>query len=380
MTVDVVELTKNLIQRPSITPDCADVLSYVQDLLTSYGFTCIPMNFQSAGKPEVHNLFAYKGAGSPHLCFAGHLDVVPVGNEEGWRFPPFSATTADDKVYGRGAVDMKGAVAAFIGAALDYLPSLNAGTISLLITGDEEGDAIDGTAPCLRQLQEIQMVPDFCIVGEPTSENHVGDMIKNGRRGSLSGKITVRGKQGHVAYPHRAVNPIPQLVSFLDHLQKRHWDDGNDYFDPSNLEVTSMTADNVASNVIPHQASAQFNIRYNTQLTQDEIQSIIRRLAEENCSDFVLDFNGSAQPFISVCPDWKILVSQAIVESTGKKPQITTTGGTSDARFIHSYCPVIECGLKNETAHAVDEHVALQDLHTLQNIYRQILHSLFMKP
>lgn len=372
--VDVVDLTQKLIQRASVTPDCGEVFKFVEETLASAGFACEFMNFQTEGHPEVQNLFAHFGRGSPHICFAGHVDVVPVGDESAWTHDPFSATLVEDKIYGRGAVDMKGAVAAFMAAAIERVQKNTfTGTISLLITGDEESIAIDGTKPCLEKLESMQMLPDFCLVGEPTSEEQVGDMIKNGRRGSLSGKITVFGKQGHVAYPHRAENPVRYLTAFLNDLQKFRWDNGNKFFEPSNLEVTSVNADNIAGNVIPGKASAFFNIRFNTEITQDQIEGKIRDLAKAQCPRYELEFKKSAQPFLNKAPAWSDLVSDAIEAQLSIKPKLSTSGGTSDARFIHTYCPVVECGLLNQTAHQIDEHVPIQDLEKLKNIYTSIL-------
>jgi succinyl-diaminopimelate desuccinylase len=369
-TYDVVELTQKLIQFPSVTPECSHIIDYLVTLLEPLGFKCQVMTFQSKGKPEVRNLFARKGTKSPHICFAGHVDVVPAGSVEDWTHPPFAADIKDEILYGRGAVDMKGAIAAFIAAATN---SSYPGSISLLITGDEEGEAIDGTEPVLKELQRLGQLPDMCIVGEPTSEEYVGDTIKNGRRGSLSGHIKVTGKQGHVAYPQRADNPVRPLTQFLNHLQTIEWDKGSDHFEPSNLEITSIAADNIATNVIPQNATAQFNIRFNDTHTRAGLIQKIEALAKTNCHSYELKFTGTSEPFINKS---QALIDLAVNSSNSvlnKSPTISTSGGTSDARFIHQYCPVVELGLLNHTAHQVDEHVSIDDLKTLQRIYEALL-------
>jgi succinyl-diaminopimelate desuccinylase len=369
-TYDVVELAQKLIRYPSVTPEADDIIQYLVQLLTPLGFKCQVMDFQSEGRPKVANLFARYGTAGPHICYAGHVDVVPIGNAQGWTHPPFAGEVHNGTLYGRGAADMKGSIAAFIAA---FAAVSVQGSVSLLITGDEEGDAVDGTVRMLHELQKQEQIPSYCLVGEPTSDQWLGDTIKVGRRGSLSGHILVRGKQGHVAYPHRADNPVRRLVHFLNELQSHVWDKGNEFFDPSNLEVISLNADNVASNVIPQDAEARFNIRYNNEHTAAEVTAQIEAIAMAHCKDFKLNFKHGAEPFINQAAHWADLVVSSVESVCGKKPHLSTTGGTSDARFIHHYCPVVELGLFIHTAHQLDECVPVEDLKTLQRIYQQVL-------
>lgn len=370
-TYDVLGLAQTLIRYASVTPESQHIIQFLEKLLSSMGFSCQIMTFQSEGRPAISNLFACYGSGSPHLCFAGHVDVVPTGLEDAWTHGPFAGVVENDILYGRGAVDMKGSMAAFIAAMGTRLPE--AGTISLLITGDEEADAVDGTVRVLEELKAQNRIPDVCIVGEPTSENSVCDTIKVGRRGSLSGHILVEGQQGHVAYPHRANNPVRRLVSFLNELQNQKWDEGTDVFAPSHLEVTSLNTDNTAVNVIPQQAQAQFNIRYNDLHEEESLKKTIDEIAARHCDAYQLSFKPGARPFKTSSPEWSTLVVQAVESITGRKPELSTSGGTSDARFIHTHCSVVELGLSNHTAHQVDEHVSLNDLKTLEQIYGAIL-------
>jgi len=371
---DVIKLTQDLIRFPSLTPAGDDIFGYLQNLLTPLGFDCHIMSFQSNGSP-VKNMFARYGVGAPHFCFAGHVDVVPVGDLSLWQHPPYAGEIHDGLLYGRGAADMKGSIAAFIAAVAASPPK--SGSISLLITGDEEGDATDGTVKVLQKLKELNQLPDVCLVGEPTSENWVGDTIKNGRRGSLSGHIQVNGKQGHVAYPQRANNPLPSLIGFLWELQQQCWDDGNEHFDPSNLEITSLSADNIAVNVIPAKAEAKFNIRYNDQQTRADLIKKIESIAQVHCKDYTLQFSGNAEPFLNGSNDLLHLVKNSVESVTNQEPKTSTSGGTSDARFIYRYCPVVELGLLNQTAHQVDEHVGVENLSALSNIYGRILETYF---
>ena len=378
-THDVTSIAQKLIQFPSVTPEVSTIIAHMETRLKALGFHCEVMTFQSPGRPPVANLFARFGTQSPHLCFAGHVDVVPVGTLSDWKYPPFSATIEGDTLYGRGAVDMKGAIAAFIAAMSHKIAAgpLN-GSISLLITGDEEGDAVDGSVRVLESLKASGQIPDVCIVGEPTSEEWVGDTIKIGRRGSLSGRIIVNGRQGHVAYPQRAINPVRHLVNFLADLQKITWDKGNDFFDPSNLEITAVSADNIASNVIPQNATALFNIRYNNLHQRADLMEAIKKLATIHCPDFDLTFNGSAEPFLNKSPQWESLVTKSVQQIVHKTPHISTSGGTSDARFIQAFCPVLELGLFNKTAHQIDENVSVEDLKTLEKIYSAVLDNFFV--
>jgi succinyl-diaminopimelate desuccinylase len=377
-TYDVLSLTQNLIRYPSVTPESGNIIQYLEQLLTGLGFQCDVMTFQTEGRPRVSNLFARYGTGAPHLCYGGHVDVVPVGTVSHWTYPPFDAEVHNHILYGRGAVDMKGSIGAFIAAVASKLESGSIkGSISLLITGDEEGEAVDGTVRVLEQLKTLGQIPDVCLVGEPTSEEWMGDIIKVGRRGSLSGHIRVKGRQGHVAYPHRADNPVRRIINFLEELQDFVWDKGDEFFDPSNLEVTSLTADNIAVNVIPPTAEAQFNIRYNPLHTTSSIMEKIEALVAKHCPDYELTFKPGAEPFMNQASSWANLVADSVESVTGKKPLKGTSGGTSDARFIHTYCPVVELGLLNHTAHQVDEHVSVDHLRRLEEIYRAVLDGFF---
>ena len=376
--LNALELTQTLVRYPSVTPATAGIFDYVQDLLKEFGFACDLMIFKSPDKPEVPNLFARFGNLGPHFCFAGHLDVVPTGPTNNWRDSPFKGIIDNNILYGRGAVDMKGAVAAFICAALDQLNKGKVpGSLSILLTGDEEGEAIDGTKKVLEKLEQIGHVPDFCLVGEPTSEEKVGDTLKIGRRGSLTGEVIVGGIQGHVAYPHKAKNPIPQLLSFLNTLQAIKWDEGDHHFDPSNLEVVSVDVGNLTSNVIPGEAKALFNIRYNSHHTRESLIDSIEELASKHIDAYSLTFNTGSNPFFTHAPELVKRITRSIEKISAKRVNISTSGGTSDARFIHGYCPVLELGLLNQTAHQVDEKVSAQDLETLQKMYAQILEDFF---
>lgn len=373
-TYDVVSLAQTLIRYPSVTPESNQIIDFLDKLLTSMGFTCQRMDFQSEGRPAIANLFARYGTEGPHICYAGHVDVVPEGLAEFWAHDPYAAQIDREILYGRGAVDMKGSIAAFIAAVSTKLSSGTIkGSISLLITGDEEGDAVDGTVRVLEELKKQGQIPDVCLVGEPSSDAQVGDTIKVGRRGSLSGHIIVEGKQGHVAYPQRADNPVRRLTKFLNELQLHQWDQGSALFDPSNLEVTAVNTDNRAVNVIPQRAEAQFNIRYNDHHTAASLKAAIEDMASAHCKHYQLNYRPGAEPFSNRSQTWVDLVVQSVESVIKHKPLISTSGGTSDARFIHTYCPVIELGLSNHTAHQIDEHVSLADLRTLQQLYGAIL-------
>ncbi len=371
---DAVSLAQTLIRYPSVTPESGHLIQFLEKLLTSLGFDCQIMTFQSEGRPAVANLFARFGKEGPHLCYAGHADVVPVGIESRWAHNPFAAVIENDILYGRGAVDMKGSIAAFISAVSCRIGSRSLkGSVSLLITGDEEGDAVDGTVRVLEELEKQGQIPDVCVVGEPSSEDWVGDTIKVGRRGSLSGHIVVEGRQGHVAYPIRADNPVGRIVRFLNELQAYQWDQGSDVFDPSNLEVTSLNTENRTVNMIPQRAEAQFNIRYNDHHTVEELKAVINGIATNHSNNYELDFRPGATPFTNGSKKWAEQIIVAVEAITGTKPNVSTSGGTSDARFIHAYCPVVELGLSNHTAHQVDENVPVADLKMLEQIYGEVL-------
>ena len=377
---DPIELTRALIRCASVTPTDGGALGLTGAALERLGFTIHHMTFSEDGTPDVSNLYARLGDCGPNFCFAGHTDVVPVGDAEAWNLEPFAAEIRDDILYGRGAADMKGAVAAFIAAVDRFLGKRNGqfeGSISLLITGDEEGPAINGTVKVLDWLANRGENLDHCLVGEPTNPDNLGDMIKIGRRGSLTGTLTVKGIQGHVAYPHLADNPLPRLIKMMDRFTSHLFDNGNEHFTPTNLELASIDVGNTASNVIPAQATALFNIRFNTEQTSDRLEEWLREQCDAVGGDYTLNISIGAQPFLTQPGPFTELISNAVEEVTGIKPALTTTGGTSDARFIHHHCPVAEFGLISETMHKVDEQAAVSDIEQLTRIYTRILESYF---
>ena len=377
---DPIELTRALIRCASVTPTDGGALGLTGAALERLGFTIHHMTFSEDGTPDVSNLYARLGDCGPNFCFAGHTDVVPVGDAKAWNLEPFAAEIRDDILYGRGAADMKGAVAAFIAAVDKFLGKRNGqfeGSISLLITGDEEGPAINGTVKVLDWLANRGENLDHCLVGEPTNPDNLGDMIKIGRRGSLTGTLTVKGIQGHVAYPHLADNPLPRLIKMMDRFTSHLFDNGNAHFTPTNLELASIDVGNTASNVIPAQATALFNIRFNTEQTSDRLEEWLREQCDAVGGDYTLKISIGAQPFLTQPGPFTELISNAVEEVTGIKPALTTTGGTSDARFIHHHCPVAEFGLISETMHKVDEQAAVSDIEQLTGIYTRILESYF---
>jgi succinyl-diaminopimelate desuccinylase len=380
---DPIRILQDLIRCPSVTPAEGGALAYLDSVLTEAGFTVDRPVFSEAGTPDVENLFASIGSGAPHFVFAGHTDVVPPGDEAHWQHGPFSGDIVDGMLYGRGAVDMKGGIAAFAAAALDFLAEdrLQQGTISLLITGDEEGPSINGTVKLLDWAAERGHRFDAAIVGEPTNPQALGDAIKVGRRGSLSGTITVQGRQGHVAYPHLAINPIPQLMKLIRRLTAEALDHGNERFDASNLEFVGLTVDNTAWNVIPAEASARFNIRFNDEWNRDTLEAwLLNRLQDAAGNEIVFELDlvptGSAS-FLTHSEKLIGTLSDAVEETTGRRPALSTSGGTSDARFIKDYCPVVEFGLVGQTMHQIDERVAVADLVALTAIYRGFLDQYF---
>jgi len=381
---DPVQLTKALIACESVTPNEGGALQLVQDVLSPAGFTCHRMAFSEAGTADVENLYARLGDSGPNLCFAGHTDVVPPGDVSAWTSPPFEPTVRDGKLYGRGAVDMKGGVAAFIAAAMRHQCAEGAalaGSISLLITGDEEGDAINGTVKVLDWLKERGEALDACIVGEPSNPNALGDEIKIGRRGSLTCTLTVAGKQGHAAYPGKADNPVPKLIHMLNRLAGQNIDDGSADFQRSNLEVTVLDVPNTAANVIPGSATSIFNIRYNDLWDRTTISDWVRLQCEAACQgrdiSYDLSFAGTGDVFVTKPGPLVDTMVSAVAQVTGKTPALTTSGGTSDARFIKDLCPVIEFGLVNQTIHMVDEHTELADLEQLTKVYQTFIASYF---
>jgi succinyl-diaminopimelate desuccinylase len=384
MPADPVALTRALVACPSVTPTEGGALSYLEGVLGGAGFAVERVSFSEPGTPDVENLYARIGTGEPYLLFAGHTDVVPPGDPATWRHDPFSGALDEGVVHGRGAVDMKGGIACFLAAALDHLQARDGqpkGSIGFLITGDEEGPSVNGTVKLLEWAHARGERFDHCIVGEPTNPERLGDMIKIGRRGSLSAILTVTGKQGHVAYPKRAANPIPALLAILRRLIEKPLDQGNAHFDASNLEITSVDVGNVATNVIPQVATARFNIRFNDEHTLDSlkawIESVVAAGAREGVTPVVTYARGNSQSFITKPGPFVELIAATIAEVTGRRPELSTSGGTSDARFIKDYCPVIEFGLVGQTMHAVDERVPVADLVALTAIYRRIIDRYF---
>ncbi|MCG8620426.1 MAG: succinyl-diaminopimelate desuccinylase [Proteobacteria bacterium] len=370
-------LAQQLLQCPSVTPDAGKVLDHVSNHLTRHGFTITRLPFGS-GKGRVDNLFARYGTGSPHFCFAGHGDVVPPGDLALWQHPPFAGTIDQTHLHGRGAVDMKGAVACFATAATTWLEG-NAnfnGSISLLLTGDEEGEAINGTTKVVDWLLQKQQMPDVVLVGEPTCPNTLGEMIKHGRRGSLNCTLTIKGTQGHVAYPKDADNPIHRLLPLMEIFHKGVLDKGNADFDPTTIMVTSIDTDNPASNVIPGEVKVRFNIRFGTTQTA---RGLIKWLGDHFSTTPHADLTCSisAEPFLTPPSAFTKLVNRAIKDITGITPRLSTSGGTSDARFIAPHCPVIEFGLVGKTMHKINESVALADLTQLTRIYARMLDYFF---
>lgn len=377
-------LTRELIRCPSVTPSDAGALDVLAAHLARAGFRCDRMVFTDDATADIDNLVAVIGEGPAHLCFAGHTDVVPPGNEAAWKHPPFDAAIEDGVLYGRGASDMKGAIACFASAAISYAEEHGGaigGRISLLITGDEEGPAINGTKKVLAWMKQENLIPSHCLVGEPSNSNVLGEVIKIGRRGSLSGHLTVRGQQGHVAYPHLAANPVKGMIGALAKLYETRLDEGTAHFAPSNLEVTTIDVDNEATNVIPESAEARFNIRFNDIHEADSLKALLHDLIEAALTDTDLSFDLSFAPpgdaFVTKPGELDALLSAAVCEITGKTPELSTSGGTSDARFIKDYCPVVEFGLTTGSIHKVDEHVKIADLEQLTAVYRHFIDRYF---
>lgn len=379
-SIDPVELTQALIRCASVTPVDAGALSVLEDALKPLGFTCHRLPFSTPGTPDVDNLYARLGTSGPNLCFAGHTDVVPVGDAGAWSHPPFAADIQDGILYGRGAVDMKTAIACFVSATAKFLAEQGdgfTGSISYLITGDEEGPAINGTPKVLQWMQANHEVMDACIVGEPTNTSVLGETIKIGRRGSLNGFITQHGSQGHVAYPQHADNPVPKLVKLLHALSTAKLDDGTAHFQASNLEVTTLDTNNPTTNVIPNAARAGFNVRFNDLHTPASLKALLHKLLDDAGSNFDLDISVSGEAFLTPPGLLSDVMSAAVAKVTGLTPELSTSGGTSDARFIKDHCAVAEFGLMNATAHKVDERVAVDDILKLTDIYVEMLRGYF---
>lgn len=391
MIIDPVNFAAELIRCPSVTPSDEGALDLLEKVLTEIGFTCTRLPFQEPDTARVDNLYARLGDAAPHICFAGHTDVVPVGAADNWQKDPFSGDISDDKLWGRGAADMKGAIAAFVAATADYLSQNGKpkGSISLLITGDEEGPSVNGTIKMLDWLSTQQEVIDDCIVGEPTNPETLGEMIKIGRRGSVNTTVTIEGIQGHVAYPHRAANPVPHLVQLLERLITAKLDDGTPHFQPSNLELTGFDVGNAVTNVIPALAQARFNIRYNDIWSRDTITDWINEnlnaahdalnnaIDGENKFSLTVDINHSGEAFLTPTGTLSELAVGAVEKTLGMTPELSTSGGTSDARFIKDHARVIEFGLVGKTMHKVDEHVRVNDIQSLTKIYQEILSGYF---
>ena len=378
---DPVEVTRALVRCPSVTPQDAGALDVMESLLKPLGFSCHRLVFSADNTPDIDNLYARLGSGAPHLCFAGHTDVVPTGDVARWSVNPFSAEIRDGILIGRGAADMKGAIGCFVAALHRHVAvqggTLARGSVSLLMTGDEEGPAINGTIKVLDWLKRRGETIDACLVGEPSNPRELGDEIKIGRRGSLTGVIEVEGRQGHSAYPQRADNPIPKLCRFIDRLAGQRIDEGTAHFEPSNCQVTIISVPNTATNVIPASARATFNIRYNDLWNRSTIEDWVRlqceAVAEATGARYRLTMAGNGDVFLTEPGPLVEALSNSVCEVTGRHPKLTTGGGTSDARFIKDYCPVVEFGLVNATIHQVDEHVTIDDLERLTQIYERFL-------
>ncbi len=366
--IDPIALASRLIAAPSVTPATGAVFDVMEAALTPLGFAVHRFIAGDAPDGPVENLFATRGTeGGKHFAFAGHLDVVPPG--EGWTSNPFTPEVRGDLLYGRGAVDMKGSIAAFVAA----LPDTHTGRISMIITGDEEGPAVHGTVALIDYMQAQGLIPDLCLVGEPTSVNRLGDMVKIGRRGSVNIWITIPGVQGHVAYPHLADNPIPKLVRILSRIEGIVPDEGNDWFQASNIEITDINVGNSATNVIPLAAKARLSIRFNDMHSGETLVSMITAIVHAESANGEVLAKISGEAFLTPPGDFSAMIAGAITDATGIVPELSTTGGTSDARFLSKICPVVEFGLNNGTMHKLDEAVAIDDLHMLVRIYADII-------
>jgi len=376
------DLAKALIRRPSVTPEDAGAIDVLRAYLEGLGFECHPLVFSEPGTEPVRNLYARIGTARPNFCFAGHTDVVPPGPSDAWSTDPFEPQIRDGYLYGRGASDMKVAVACFAVAAERFLADNEGacpGSISLLITGDEEGEAVNGTRKVLEWMKERGETIDQCLVGEPTSDQVLGDMAKIGRRGSMNAWISVFGSQGHSAYTHLADNPVPRLLKFLTAVDAHVLDEGTEFFPPSNLEITTIDVGNAATNVIPARAEARINIRFNDRHTGASLTEFLedKRCAFAGDSEMTVKISGEA--FLTPPGLLSDIVAEAIRCETGTRPELSTTGGTSDARFIKDFCPVVEFGMSNATAHKSNECVPLDDVETLTQIYQAVLDGLFEK-
>jgi succinyl-diaminopimelate desuccinylase len=377
--IDPVRLTQDLVRCRSVTPQDEGALDIVTENLSSMGFTVHPLRFEEEGTDPVDNIFARLGTDGPHLSFLGHTDVVPSGPEEDWKFPPFDAVIENGVLYGRGSADMKGCVAAFVAATSRFLANKTSfkGSISLLITGDEEGRSINGTAKVIEWMKDKNHIPDVALVGEPSNAYEMGQTIRIGRRGSFNALLTVRGIQGHSAYPERADNPILKMMKILDILSHTELDTGTDEFPPSHIVISSVDVGNPAPNIIPARATALINIRFNRLWNAEVLEDRLRDIIASSGIAYELKTWCTAESFMTEDGDWLQLVSQAVKKTSDRWPFPDTGGGTSDARFIAPYCPVVEYGLLNKTIHQVDERIALSDLEVLTQTYYEVLQSYF---
>ncbi|TPE62667.1 succinyl-diaminopimelate desuccinylase [Sandaracinobacter neustonicus] len=373
--MEPVALAQALIRCPSVTPADAGALDVLASALGGLGFDCTLLSFGQAPDGPIRNLFATIGSGGPHFAFAGHTDVVPEG--AGWSVDPYAGQIRDGLLFGRGAADMKGAIAAMVSAAAAHVARGAPGTLSFLITGDEEGPATHGTDELLRWMESHGHRPDMCLVGEPSSAHDLGDMMKIGRRGSLNAWIAVKGAQGHVAYPDRADNPIRRLLPILTDLQARHLDSGTDWFTPSNLEITDLEVGNPATNVIPAEAKARLNIRFNDSHRGEDLANWIRETVAKHAPSAEVTIRISGEAFLTEPGALSTLIADAVQAETGRTPELSTTGGTSDARFIRRICPVVEFGLPGQSMHKVDELASVADIEALARIYDRLLQSVF---
>jgi len=378
-----VELAKELIKFPSVTPIDAGVMKFLEKKLKKLGFKTKIIEFKEKNFKPVKNLYARLGSKGPNFCYAGHLDVVPPGNTSDWTVNPFKPFIRNGYLIGRGANDMKGSIAAFVAAVSTFLNNSGKfnGSISMLITGDEEGDAVNGTKKVVDYLRNKKEKINFCLVGEPTNPNRLGEMIKIGRRGSITGKLIIKGIQGHVAYPHRANNPSTTIVKILSELKNIKFDRGTKNFQPSNLEITNINIGNNVDNVIPGTAEATFNIRFNNIHTSKNIKirlnKIFKKICKKNKSNYKIEYRVSGEAFLTTPNSTTFMIQNIIKKITKIKPKLSTTGGTSDARFIRKISPCLEFGLVGKTMHKINEAVSLRDLKNLNKIYLQVLQSYF---
>jgi succinyl-diaminopimelate desuccinylase len=383
VTINELQLAKELIKFPTVTPVDAGIMKFLEKKLKALGFKTKVLEFREKDNKPVKNLYARLGSKGPNFCYAGHLDVVPAGNLKDWTVNPFKPSVKKGYLIGRGANDMKSSVAAFVSAVSNFISNKRGfnGSISLLITGDEEGAAINGTKKVVEYLKKKKEKIDFCLVGEPTNPNKLGEMIKIGRRGSMTGKLSIIGIQGHVAYPHRANNPSTSLVQILKELKEIKFDNGTKDFQPTNLEITKIDIDNFADNVIPGIANAKFNIRFNNRHSSSslkkKINKIIKKISKKNKSKYMIDYRVSGEAFLTKPNSTTYMIQDIIKKITKIKPKLSTTGGTSDARFIRKIAPCLEFGLVGKTMHKVDEAVSLSDLKKLTLIYSIILKNYF---